>query len=146
MVEIEDSSSNDVGGYGHHDLGAGVGMHMGRMPMPRTYDALGRRIRMIDKAAEPDVTTLYYYNPDWQVLAEYDNAGDQQRGIGRNQALASFGRDSSSVSLPVIIDVPGSRPLLTRCEGCASSCDNRGIATRPLSHGSRRKVSDWFGI
>ena len=43
------------------------------------YDALGRRIRVIDKSADPDVTTLYYYNPEWQVLAEYNGAGAQQR-------------------------------------------------------------------
>jgi RHS repeat-associated protein len=59
VVEIEDSSSNDVAEY--------------------AYDALGRRIRMIDKAAEPDIATLYYYNPDWQVLAEYDGSNNLQR-------------------------------------------------------------------
>ena len=43
------------------------------------YDALGRRIRMIDKAANPDATTLYYYSPDWQVLAEYDGSNVLRR-------------------------------------------------------------------
>jgi YD repeat-containing protein len=46
VVKIEDSSNNDVAEY--------------------AYDALGRRIRMIDKAADPDVTTLYYRSPDRQ--------------------------------------------------------------------------------
>ncbi len=43
------------------------------------YDALGRRIRVIDKSANPDVTTLYYYSPQWQVLAEYDGSNNLQR-------------------------------------------------------------------
>jgi len=43
------------------------------------YDALGRRIRVIDKSANPDVTTLYYYNPQWQVLAEYNGSNQLQR-------------------------------------------------------------------
>jgi len=47
LVKIEDSSSVEVAS---HD-----------------YDTLGRRIRVIDKSADPDVTTLYYYNP---VLAQ----------------------------------------------------------------------------
>ena len=34
-----------------------------------TYDTAGRRIRKIDSAAS--ATTLYYYNNNWQVLAEY---------------------------------------------------------------------------
>jgi len=55
VVKIKDSSSNDVAEY--------------------AYDALGRRIRIIDSAAS--ATTLYYYNPDWQCLAEYDAAGPQ---------------------------------------------------------------------
>ena len=75
MVKIKDSLSNDVGGHVDHDLGAEVGMHLGRMPTPRAYDALGRRIRMIDSVAS--ATTLYYYNPDWQCLAEHDAAGPQ---------------------------------------------------------------------
>ncbi len=41
------------------------------------YDALGRRIRVIDSVAS--VTTLYYYNPEWQCLAEYSGAGTLQR-------------------------------------------------------------------
>jgi len=57
VVEIEDSSSNDVAEY--------------------AYDALGRRIRMIDSVAS--TTTLYYYNPEWQVLAEYDGSNNLQR-------------------------------------------------------------------
>jgi len=36
------------------------------------YDALGRRIRKVDAAADPDVTTLYYYDPDWRCLEEYE--------------------------------------------------------------------------
>jgi len=27
----------------------------------------------------PSVVTLFYHNPEWQVLAEYDGAGAQQR-------------------------------------------------------------------
>jgi len=34
---------------------------------------LGRRIRKIDSVASK--TTLYYNNPDWQVLEEYDSGG-----------------------------------------------------------------------
>jgi len=41
------------------------------------YDALGRRIRVIDSAAS--VTTVYYYNSEWQCLAEYNGAGALQR-------------------------------------------------------------------
>ncbi len=41
------------------------------------YDALGRRIRVIDSIAS--TTALYYYNPDWQCLAEYSGAGALQR-------------------------------------------------------------------
>lgn len=45
------------------------------------YDALGRRIRekkdFVDSVRS--VVTLFYYNPDWQVLAEYDDAGSLQR-------------------------------------------------------------------
>ena len=41
------------------------------------YDALGRRIRKIDSAASE--TTLYYYNYNWQVLAEYDGSNNLQR-------------------------------------------------------------------
>jgi YD repeat-containing protein len=55
VVKIKDSSSNAVAEY--------------------AYDALGRRIRMIDSAAS--TTTLCCYNPDWQCLAEYDAAGPQ---------------------------------------------------------------------
>ena len=57
IVKIEDSSSSDVAEY--------------------AYDALGRRIKVIDSKAA--TTTLYYYNPQWQVLAEYNGAGAQQR-------------------------------------------------------------------
>ncbi len=57
IVKIEDSSSNDVAEY--------------------TYDALGRRIRVIDSKAS--ATTLYYYNPEWQVLAEYNGSNELQR-------------------------------------------------------------------
>jgi RHS repeat-associated protein len=41
------------------------------------YDTLGRRIRVIDSVAS--TTTLYYYNPEWQCLAEYSGAGTLQR-------------------------------------------------------------------
>ncbi|MHC4619576.1 MAG: hypothetical protein ACYTEQ_17660, partial [Planctomycetota bacterium] len=41
------------------------------------YDALGRRIRKKDLAATR--TTLYYYNTNWQVLAETDANGTTQR-------------------------------------------------------------------
>jgi len=54
-VKIENSSSNAVAEY--------------------AYDALGRRIRVIDSVAS--TTTLYYYNADWQCLAEYDATGQQ---------------------------------------------------------------------
>lgn len=37
------------------------------------YDAMGRRIRKIDGVA--GTTTLYYYNYNWQVLAETDASG-----------------------------------------------------------------------
>jgi hypothetical protein len=44
------------------------------------YDALGRRIRekkdFVDSV--PSVVTLFYYNPDWQVVAEYDGANGLQ--------------------------------------------------------------------
>ncbi len=40
------------------------------------YDALGRRIRVINSVASE--TTLYYYNPEWQCLAEYSGAGALQ--------------------------------------------------------------------
>ncbi|MBI9019516.1 MAG: hypothetical protein JEZ07_19880, partial [Phycisphaerae bacterium] len=39
-----------------------------------TYDALGRRIQKDDCIA--DEQTLYYYNNNWQVLAEYDYDAD----------------------------------------------------------------------
>jgi|GEM_PF-1237932 len=41
------------------------------------YDALGRRIRKKDLVA--DEATLYYYNGNWQVLAETDANGTTQR-------------------------------------------------------------------
>ncbi|MCD4737473.1 MAG: hypothetical protein K8R53_15625 [Bacteroidales bacterium] len=47
--------------------------------MEYAYDALGRRIRKIDRVANPDETTLYYYNNNWQVLAETDENGTQIR-------------------------------------------------------------------
>ena len=59
LVKIEDSSSVEVA---THD-----------------YDALGRRIRVIDKTENPDVTTLFYYNPEWQVLIEFDDESDWER-------------------------------------------------------------------
>ena len=37
------------------------------------YDALGRRVRKKDLVA--DVNSLYYYNDNWQVLADYNDAG-----------------------------------------------------------------------
>jgi YD repeat-containing protein len=36
------------------------------------YDPLGRRIRKVDSKANE--TTLYYYNDNWQVLAEYNDS------------------------------------------------------------------------
>ncbi len=57
LVKIEDSSSVDVAEY--------------------AYDALGRRIKVIDNKAS--TTTLCYYNPNWQVLAEYDGSNNLQR-------------------------------------------------------------------
>ena len=47
--------------------------------MEYAYDALGRRIRKIDRVANPDETTLYYYNNNWQILAETNAGGTQQR-------------------------------------------------------------------
>jgi len=41
------------------------------------YDALGRRVRKIDSDANE--TTLYYYNNSWQVLCEYNGAGQFKR-------------------------------------------------------------------
>jgi len=41
------------------------------------YDGLGRRIRKIDSVANQ--TTLYYYNNNWQVVAETDANGLTQR-------------------------------------------------------------------
>lgn len=41
------------------------------------YDALGRRIKVVDSVA--GTTTLYYYNTNWQVLCEKNNAGTTQR-------------------------------------------------------------------
>ena len=41
------------------------------------YDALGRRIRKIDSVASQ--TTVYYNNSNWQVLCEYDGAGNYKR-------------------------------------------------------------------
>jgi len=35
------------------------------------YDALGRRIRKISYDSVPSVATLYYYDPDWRCLEEY---------------------------------------------------------------------------
>ena len=41
------------------------------------YDALGRRIRKIDSVASE--TTLYYYDQNWRVLAEYDGSNNIRR-------------------------------------------------------------------
>ncbi len=41
------------------------------------YDALGHRVRKIDTIAGR--TTLYYNDPEWRVLAEYDGSGTLQR-------------------------------------------------------------------
>ncbi|NLH15395.1 MAG: hypothetical protein GX455_02340 [Phycisphaerae bacterium] len=41
------------------------------------YDALGHRVRKIDAIA--GTTTLYYNDPEWRVLAEYDAANNQLR-------------------------------------------------------------------
>jgi len=40
------------------------------------YDALGRRIRKVDPIA--GATTLYYYDPEWRCLEEYEG-GSMQR-------------------------------------------------------------------
>ena len=37
------------------------------------YAGLGRRVRKKNLVA--DVNSLYYYNDNWQVLAEYNDAG-----------------------------------------------------------------------
>ena len=42
------------------------------------YDALGRRIQKKD-LIDPNNTTRYYYNYNWQVLAEYDGAGSYKK-------------------------------------------------------------------
>ncbi|MBI9019483.1 MAG: RHS repeat-associated core domain-containing protein [Phycisphaerae bacterium] len=61
IVNIKDSSDNDVVDY--------------------TYDALGRRIRKIDMPGHSTLesTTLYWYNNNWQVLAETDGADSLER-------------------------------------------------------------------
>ena len=41
------------------------------------YDALGHRVRKIDAVAGQ--TTLYYNDPEWRVLAEYNGSGTLQR-------------------------------------------------------------------
>ena len=41
------------------------------------YDALGHRVRKIDAVA--GTTTLYYNDPEWRVLAEYNGTGAVQR-------------------------------------------------------------------
>jgi len=45
------------------------------------YDALGRRIRVKKDFVDsvPSVVTLFYHNPEWQILAEYDGTGELQR-------------------------------------------------------------------
>ena len=57
IVEVLDDANNAVGQF--------------------AYDALGRRIRKKDLVA--DEATLYYYNGNWQVLAESDANGTTQR-------------------------------------------------------------------
>ncbi|MBI9019390.1 MAG: hypothetical protein JEZ07_19245 [Phycisphaerae bacterium] len=61
IVNIKDSSDNDVVDY--------------------TYDALGRRIRKIDMPGHSTLesTTLYWYNNNWQVLAETDETDSLER-------------------------------------------------------------------
>ena len=41
------------------------------------YDALGRRIKVVDSVVA--TTTKYYYNTNWQVLCEKNAAGTTQR-------------------------------------------------------------------
>ncbi|MCK4292071.1 MAG: hypothetical protein KAY65_02655 [Planctomycetes bacterium] len=41
------------------------------------YDALGRRIKKRDSIA--DTNNIYFYNPDWQVICDYNDAGVFQR-------------------------------------------------------------------
>jgi len=80
---------------------------------------------MIDSAAS--TTTLYYYNPDWQVLAEYDGSNGLQRyfvyGNYIDEPLAmhrqSDGKDyyyghDHLYSTVVVIDDTGS--VVERCE------------------------------
>jgi len=45
------------------------------------YDTLGRRIRVKKDFVDsvPSVVTLFYHNPEWQVLAEYDGSNELQR-------------------------------------------------------------------
>ncbi|MGB2807521.1 MAG: RHS repeat-associated core domain-containing protein [Sedimentisphaerales bacterium] len=43
-----------------------------------SYDALGRRIEKKD-LIDPNNTTRYYYNNNWQVLCEYDGAGSYKK-------------------------------------------------------------------
>jgi RHS repeat-associated protein len=57
IIEIKDSSNNDVAEF--------------------AYDALGRRIKKYDAVAGQ--TTYYYYNDKWQVFAEFDGDDDVQR-------------------------------------------------------------------
>ncbi len=62
LVKIEDSGNAEMATFD------------GACPERSRRDALGRRIRKIDKTESPDVTTLYYYNPEWQVLIEFDES------------------------------------------------------------------------
>ncbi len=57
IIEIKDSSNNDVAEF--------------------AYDALGRRIKKYD--AVTDEMTYYYYNDKWQVVAEFDGDDSPQR-------------------------------------------------------------------
>src|SRR3989304_7492032 len=40
-----------------------------------TYDATMRRVEKVDQAADPDVTTRFYYD-GWSDIAEHDGAGN----------------------------------------------------------------------
>lgn len=85
IIEIKDSSNNDVAEF--------------------AYDALGRRIRKIDSKASE--TTYYYYNDNWQVFAEFDadDSSLERSYIGvypdenRGRCLASFRPEASQAKV-----------------------------------------------
>jgi len=48
------------------------------------YDAMGQRISKISYDSVPSVATYYYYNDQWQVLAEHDGAAFGNRYVYGN--------------------------------------------------------------